>query len=128
MKCPKCGYHSFEHLDDCKKCGQSLAEHKAKFNLKGFFSPGHAVATVEAVTADAVPEPDVSEEASGDFGFDFLEEAEGQGVADSPLDEENANISIDQPFGVDAESVPADDFATNFAADDKSEKGSEFSF
>ena len=39
MKCPKCGYHSFDHLDSCKKCGHGLAEHKAKFNLRGLLCP-----------------------------------------------------------------------------------------
>ncbi len=33
MKCPKCGYHSFDHLDACKKCREDLRPHKAKLGI-----------------------------------------------------------------------------------------------
>jgi hypothetical protein len=33
MKCPKCGYTSFPYLDNCGKCGQGLAKHRAAFGL-----------------------------------------------------------------------------------------------
>lgn len=29
MKCPKCGYNSFEYLDTCKKCSADLTSFKA---------------------------------------------------------------------------------------------------
>jgi hypothetical protein len=120
MKCPKCGYNSFDHLDSCKKCDTDLSEHKAKFNLRGFYSPGQgaAPAPVSDSAADEAPEDD----GSVDFGFDFLEEEEG--AAPAPGGEEN--VSIDQPFGADSESVPADEASGD--DDDKQEKGPEFAF
>jgi len=40
MRCPKCGYHSFDHLESCKKCGGGLAVHRRRFGLGSFFPPG----------------------------------------------------------------------------------------
>lgn len=39
MKCPKCGYVSFNYLDRCKKCGRDLVAFKAEHNLWGI-KPG----------------------------------------------------------------------------------------
>jgi hypothetical protein len=33
MKCPKCGFNSFEFQDNCKKCGVSLASFKMNLNI-----------------------------------------------------------------------------------------------
>ncbi len=33
MKCPKCGYTSFDYLNNCSKCGQSLEECRKTLNL-----------------------------------------------------------------------------------------------
>jgi hypothetical protein len=33
MKCPKCGYTSFPYLENCRKCGQTLAEPRAALGL-----------------------------------------------------------------------------------------------
>jgi len=113
MKCPKCGYNSFDHLDSCKKCNTDLTPHKEKFNLRGYSSPGQdAAAQLAEGPIEAAPEDD----GSVDFGFDFLEEEDGVSAADS-----NKSVNIDQPFGVDSESLPADD-------DDKPGKGPEFAF
>jgi hypothetical protein len=35
MKCPKCGYTSFAYLENCRQCGQGLAEQQAAF---GFYA------------------------------------------------------------------------------------------
>jgi len=130
MKCPKCGYHSFDHLDSCKKCGHGLAEHKAKFNLKGFYSPGLAGAIDPAPVVDEEIEEEVAaEDGSVDFGFDFLDEQEdrsGQAGAEISLDDDSQSLSINQPFSADSETIPADDPGSD--SDDKHGKGSEFSF
>lgn len=114
MKCPKCGYHSFDHLDSCKKCGQGLAEHKAKFNLRGFFAPGHIAAAEPApVTVDSFEDEEEPDDGAVDFGFDFL-------------DDDSQAVNINQPFGADSETIPADD--TDSDSDDKPGKGPEFAF
>ena len=96
MRCPKCGYNSFDHLDSCKKCGKDLVEFKQSFGIKSVLFPGQMSATgvaenvefdnesadaavsvatgVAAVTAENFPsnEP-MSDGADGeDFGFDFM--------------------------------------------------------
>jgi hypothetical protein len=134
MKCPKCSYHSFDHLDNCKKCGQDLTEHKAKFNLRGFHSPGEVVvAEPEPVVAESSEELDPPADGAVDFGFDFLEEEEG--LAGEPADsialgDDNQSVNIDQPFGADSETIPADTPAsdTESDSDDKPGKGPEFAF
>ena len=34
MKCPKCGYTSFDYLRECKKCGELLDDSRKALNLK----------------------------------------------------------------------------------------------
>jgi len=61
MRCPKCGYNSFDHLDSCKKCGKDLVEFKQKYGIVSVLFPGQmqpvekpAVAEDESVVDDAV--------------------------------------------------------------------------
>ena len=134
MKCPKCGYHSFDHLDSCKKCGKDLAEHKAKFNLRGFFSPGQTMAAEPEPEVDENnEEPEQSDDGSVDFGFDFLDEEEdpvGEPASDISLGDDTQDINIEQPFGADSETIPADAPASDSEddSDDKPGKGPEFAF
>lgn len=85
MRCPKCGYHSFETLDDCKKCGQDLQEHKGKYRIGGAI-----VAPLLAVTRGAQkaveepapefeapqssPEKPAASEEDVDFGFGLMDD------------------------------------------------------
>ena len=133
MKCPKCSYHSFDHLDICKKCGQDLAGHKAKFNLRGFNSPGELVVSEpEPVVDESNEELDPPADGTVDFGFDFLEE---EGLTGEPADsitlgDDDQAVNIDQPFGADSETIPADTPASDSESDsdDKPGKGPEFAF
>jgi uncharacterized RDD family membrane protein YckC len=98
MKCPKCGYHSFEYLERCRKCGNDLAAFKAKFNLRSLIFPkrqsgatapvvaGEVFAFVAeqpapgaaaAVTAVAVTAASTTVANATDFGFDFMDETPG---------------------------------------------------
>lgn len=136
MKCPKCGYHSFDHLDLCKKCNHDLVEHKAKFNLRGFFSFGQAEFTAsESVINEGNEDLEESSDGAVDFGFDFLdEEDQAAGTTpDSLLGDDEQDLNINQPFGADSETVPADslefdDPNDDNDDDDKPGKGSEFAF
>jgi hypothetical protein len=134
MKCPKCSYHSFDHLDNCKKCGQDLTAHKAKFNLHGFYSPGMVtVSEPEPVVDESNEGRDQPEDGSVDFGFDFLEEEEppiGEPADGISLGNDNQAVNIDQPFGADSETIPTDTPVSDSegASDDKPKKGPEFAF
>lgn len=92
MRCPKCGYNSFDHLDHCKKCNIDLTEHKARFGIKSVLLTealpddltGENLAAVvdEPLVAAAVLNnldenfelPETTE--GEDFGFDFMGESE----------------------------------------------------
>jgi len=101
MRCPKCGYNSFDYLDSCKKCGKDLAEFKQRYGIQSILFPGKmsptapseepefesasADAAVAAATGMAVAsaaalpaEPEAAEPLekssteADDFGFDFM--------------------------------------------------------
>ena len=107
MKCPKCGYNSFDHLENCKKCGKDLAEHKSRFNIRSILLselPAEEMSAVaeEAVAAATATAPDLAiddfgtagGEEADDFGFDFMGDSE-----------EEENLGFDELF----EEVPAED-------------------
>ena len=130
MKCPKCGYHSFEHLDSCRKCGQGLSEHKEKFKLRGFATVGDAApaTTQAAIDDESMTALDTADNEPIDFGFDFLDEEEDQSSEtpeSTPLGSGNRELSLDQPFSVDSEIIPGDVPPKD---SNKSEKGPEFAF
>ena len=82
MRCPKCGYHSFDGLDNCKSCGNDLTGYRQRFANRGYSAPV-AAATVAATAAIVNPivaatEPEAEDETESpdgeiDFGFDILE-------------------------------------------------------
>ena len=43
MKCPKCGYNSFEFLNACKKCGTELSSFKKSHRINSVLRPAAAV-------------------------------------------------------------------------------------
>ncbi|PLX88805.1 MAG: hypothetical protein C0618_03240 [Desulfuromonas sp.] len=103
MRCPKCGYNSFDHLENCKKCGRDLSEHRTKFGIKNIFLAGISLKAAAEVAdkpladlpeivetetplhelpeTQQAPEPPPAKEAD-DFGFDFMEEDSTGGSPD----------------------------------------------
>ena len=104
MKCPKCGYTSFDYLDECKKCGKSLEEHKEKYNIRSLMFPGTAAAAAPAAAAAAAAS---SAEGGEEFGFDFMEEEEAAGAASEPATEVTEEDTFD--FGEEDDSFSFDD-------------------
>lgn len=81
MRCPECGFHSFDYLDHCKKCGVDLTKFKQRLRLQGEAPTALPVVGTCAVPAQATvtlpaefDEPEEEDDAI-DFGFDILEEA-----------------------------------------------------
>ncbi len=98
MRCPKCGYNSFDHLDSCKKCGRDLVEFKQRYGIRSVLFPGQmkpevapaesvmdsdvadaaviaatGVAAAAGATVHSATEETVASTADGDdFGFDFM--------------------------------------------------------
>lgn len=136
MKCPKCGYHSFENLSKCKKCDLNLALHKRKFNLKGFYVPLNSQPDPETeITSNHAKKAYDLKDEGIDLDFDFLDDErttahDSQSNLDDPASRSagsangspvNGNhhkkgvnnhneINLDQPFSIDSETVPADKY------------------
>jgi len=58
MKCPKCGYNSFEFNDSCKRCAQDLTGYKVTYGLKPLVL---APETRSAMAASIMTEPEQEE-------------------------------------------------------------------
>jgi len=113
MKCPKCGYNSFEHYDSCKKCSHDLTGYKATFGLKAIVLPLDArtsmAAALMAETAAASPAPEEVEAAAIDmFSFDLPEDE----AATTP------ETGRDNPFDFDEETGPAKATGGEFSFDE----------
>ncbi|GAB4178390.1 MAG: hypothetical protein Tsb0017_16510 [Geothermobacteraceae bacterium] len=97
MKCPKCGYTSFDFLDNCKKCGQDLGGHKSKFGLRSVIFP--QVAAAAAAEEATAPVETAAEEAT-DFGFDFMSDQE-PGAAEVQEEAPEAGGNVPEPEGAE---------------------------
>ena len=93
MKCPKCGYNSFEFLNACKKCGAEFVSFKKNHRISPIIlTPGPAevirTAPVEPIpSAAAVPPviPDsIAESAGDDFSWETSAEPAVAGREESP--------------------------------------------
>ncbi len=92
MKCPKCGFNSFEYHDVCKKCAHDLTGYKQTFGIHAIVLPREArEALAPAHTDEAVETGGATQahEAVADmFSFD-LPEAEAAGPETPPAAEDN---------------------------------------
>ena len=104
MKCPKCGYNSFDYLETCKKCGGDLTEHKTRFGLRSlFFPPQEPQGTAETPpSAVSTVAPLFAEELPFDFdgpGAPLEESAEEES---EPFPEAPAEKDVAAPESLDA--------------------------
>jgi predicted nucleic acid-binding Zn-ribbon protein len=88
MKCPKCGYNSFEFYDSCKKCANDLTGYKATYGLTAIVLPLEArTAMAEALLADTAlsdQSPEVDNEQVDMFSFDIPDDV-ARTKADDPF-------------------------------------------
>jgi len=104
MKCPKCGYNSFDYLETCKKCGTDLSEHKTRFGLRSLFFPDRGSQhSAEARAPHSAAElPLFAEAVPFDLGSpdDDQKPAPAAGENDDPLPEPPAapDAPADEPF------------------------------
>lgn len=80
MKCPKCGYNSFEYHDSCTKCSHDLEGYKESHGLKAIVLPLAARAAMaeslkdESITAGPAVGETTATAAPDMFSFDLPEE------------------------------------------------------
>lgn len=95
MKCPKCGYNSFEIHDTCKKCANDLTSYKDIHGIKSIVLP-HETRTImaEKLMAEKVQDaPGAVVDAPVDmFSFDIPEDE---------TTAESASFIKDDPFDFD---------------------------
>lgn len=104
MKCPKCGFNSFEYNNICKKCSNDLVGYKIQHGIQAIVLPRDArqamASSHSAEAAEAEHTVRAPETATDMFSFDLPEEgASATGV----LPAANGN-----PFNFDEDSAPAE--------------------
>lgn len=114
MKCPKCGYNSFEFHDSCKRCSSDLSGYKQTYGITPIVLPLEvrekmaeefriASAETEQLAENAEAHEDM-------FAFDLPEEASPSSAA--------AAVSFnDDPFNFDDEPPAAVQKQSNVEAD-----------
>lgn len=91
MRCPKCGYISFDHLENCKKCNKQVDESSMQLNGTTYdtLSPSFLKFNITRL-----------EDSSDDQSFDQLEEtAEDEEIidlADFDQDDDESPIEMDE--------------------------------
>ncbi len=84
MKCPKCGFNSFEFHDNCKKCGKSLASFKMDLNINPvIFSANRPIAENIPPLPINMETPQADDETGDTFTWDVAEESKSAPSSDS---------------------------------------------
>lgn len=130
MKCPKCGYTSFDYLDSCKKCNNALGEFKTKYGLRSLLFPNRtqqtsAAAPVLGAAVAAAPLAASVDSDSTDFGYDFDSApatplATPGAAAGASSDSFDLDLDWDAPATAEAQAAPiaqAEDDPFDFMAD-----------
>lgn len=114
MKCPKCGYNSFEFLDTCKKCGAEFLSFKKTHRINAvILAPsGSQVASAAPVPPESAAPPLSGGDMSGE---EFSWEA--------PLDPQGAAAGFDPGFQEDAGSGAQDQGFSGFSFSDNLDEG-----
>jgi hypothetical protein len=88
MKCPKCGYTSFESNDTCKKCSHDLTAHRATYGLKPIVFQTEMRAAMAAAmateTVSAVAPQQPAEQPADMFSFDIPDEKSPPPAEETP--------------------------------------------
>jgi len=106
MKCPKCGYVSFEYLEECKKCGKSLGTFKSEHGLYGYQPK-------DLMILDYLENKTKTEEEDDDENLEnIISEIEDVGKGSETVEEPIEGISLDleepDTAGDEAEEVSVD--------------------
>lgn len=99
MKCPKCGFNSFEYYDNCKKCSADLIGYKQTHSITAIVLPLEAkeklVAEFRSLSDSEEQTVDAPESHDDIFSFDLPEDV-GAGA-----------VAVDDPFNFDEPASPS---------------------
>jgi hypothetical protein len=112
MKCPKCGYNSFEFHDSCTKCSNDLTGFKNTYGLKPIVLPLEARTAMAASMRTEATElaADTVDTQNDMFSFDVPD--------DDAVSGGGSTLSSDDPFSFDDEPVSAAGGGGEFTFDD----------
>lgn len=111
MKCPKCGYNSFEHYDSCSKCSSDLTGYKQTYSITSMVFPQ---AVKEQMAAESC-----STESSADEISETAESHDDIFSFDLPEDSGATSSSrTDDPFNFDEPSADAESVSSGKSEDD----------
>ncbi len=124
MKCPKCGFNSFEFLDSCKKCGVSLESFKKSLGissvvyasgqpLMGTPQPPPSSVPLEEVSIAAAPVIQQDQESEESFTWDI------PALRETAPETDTAFSGFDLDFMKDAEKPVEPE--TGFSFEEKTE-------
>jgi len=125
MRCPKCGYISFDHLETCGKCSKDLTDVVENFGggLVRAVAPQFLVmtpSTVDSYDADSFPNTEQG------FDEDILDEDLNVLLADDIEDGEAPLISLSDEDVGDDDLDGSVDFDFSFESEDEGEDDKEF--
>lgn len=124
MKCPKCGYVSFDHNQACPKCKKDISEERNKLNLPHFepsapFLLGALTGEADEAAMDIdIAAPGIQPSPGGEEEIDiqeemtpFLEEEEEDVASleddlEISMDEEWSSVDVEEEESVVAEELP----------------------
>ena len=111
MKCPKCGFNSFEFYDSCKKCSSDLTGYKQTYSITSIVLPQEAKEKLAAEfrSADGTVDPasDTTETHDDIFSFNLPD--------DSPSTPDHQN---NEPFNFDDSSPSKNQSISSKSEDD----------
>lgn len=110
MKCPKCGFNSFEYYDDCKKCSSDLTGYKQTYSITSMVLPQEAKEKLAAefLSTESAPEQNAAAAETHDDIFSF----------DLPDDSPSTVVQNKDPFDfINPSSGVNKAAASNFEAD-----------
>jgi predicted nucleic acid-binding Zn-ribbon protein len=122
MKCPKCGFNSFEHLKNCKRCNTDLTTFKQSLGIQAVILPTSQFRA--PLPEAAVDEPALAPPAADEESFTW------SSTAAAPTGESTSFLADNQPVAESAadefdfsDAVPASGLAAH-----PTETFGEFSF
>jgi hypothetical protein len=101
MKCPKCGYNSFEFHDSCTKCSQDLTEYKQSYGLGTIVLPQAA----RTVMAESLASDSLTQTPGDEKGMAAPEEMFSFDLPDAEPTAAPATTSVRDPFSFDNETA-----------------------
>ncbi len=121
MRCPKCGYITFDKLEKCTKCKKNISKFSEK--LSGTVSLSESPAFLQFEIEE--PEPEVmeeqfAEEQDEDIEMDLATDEEDREIEFelSPSDDDEVKFDLDEDTSLDLNDDDDDDFSLDLDGDD----------